>query len=239
MKHLIFLFLVALSFGLNAQIGSIEGIVVDKSTGETLPFATVSFEVDGTLRGAQTDFDGYFEIDQIPNGNYVVDAQYVGYKNQKQTDVAVVGNASKHLLIEMETESIELNELVILGCYGNGYTTNCHTRTICTFPICNTLVSLEETTIPEESEQVSNKIETIPIIVKTYPNPSKGWVEINTDADMENVYVTNTQGKKLLDLGKVTTGKASFDLSPYPTGMYFVNYQYENKTYTEKLILVD
>ena len=54
------------------------GIVRDKSTGETLPFATVL--VKGTLIGASTNADGYFTIPKVPNDTSVLIVQYIGYE---------------------------------------------------------------------------------------------------------------------------------------------------------------
>src|SRR5471030_554192 len=57
---------------------ALSGTIKDKSTGETLPGATVSFlELSGT--GISANTYGYYSI-SVPEGNYTVLATYTGFK---------------------------------------------------------------------------------------------------------------------------------------------------------------
>lgn len=67
----IYLSLLFLSFDLISQTsGSVKGFVYDKANGEPVPFANVYFQ--GTTIGANTDINGYFNINRIPPGNYML-----------------------------------------------------------------------------------------------------------------------------------------------------------------------
>src|SRR6218665_801449 len=50
--------------------GSIKGFVYEKASGEPIPFINVYLK--GTVSGANTDLNGYFNISRIPPGEYVI-----------------------------------------------------------------------------------------------------------------------------------------------------------------------
>ena len=67
-----------LPFALFAQ-NTITGTVSDAANGNGLPGANVV--VDGTTMGAAADADGYFVIENVPNGRYTLTASVIGYVN--------------------------------------------------------------------------------------------------------------------------------------------------------------
>lgn len=86
------LFLIFLSVTVaNAQnTGSIKGKVIDKTTGEPLPFANVIAETNGQQAGgAQTDFDGNFTIKPLAPGKYDIKASFIGYTAGEVTGIIV------------------------------------------------------------------------------------------------------------------------------------------------------
>ncbi len=99
-----------------AQMGEIQGKVTDTKTGETVPFANVSIVVNGTLIGAQTDFDGYYSIKPVPAGSYEVSYSYVGYQKKVISGVLVSADKITFLDAQMNEES-ELLEAVEIVSY--------------------------------------------------------------------------------------------------------------------------
>ena len=73
-----------LTFLFHAQTGKIVGKIVDSKTGETLPGATVLIE--GTTKGASSDFDGNFSLAGLQPGKYTIIASYITYDNKKLLD---------------------------------------------------------------------------------------------------------------------------------------------------------
>ena len=57
---------------------TISGIVKDKESGETLPFANVF--VKDTNIGTTTNADGFFTLFDIPSETSTIQVQYLGYK---------------------------------------------------------------------------------------------------------------------------------------------------------------
>lgn len=90
-KKFYLLLALALAFttNLSAQIsaGSIQGEVVDKDTGEPLPFVQVVVMLNGNIvTGGSTDIDGKYNIKPVDPGTYDLQFRYVGY-----TDLNVNG----------------------------------------------------------------------------------------------------------------------------------------------------
>ena len=61
---------------------NIVGHVVEKSTGEHLPYITVSLK--GTTIGTMTDATGHFFLKNLPEGEFTLYVSAVGYKSQGQ-----------------------------------------------------------------------------------------------------------------------------------------------------------
>lgn len=95
-----------------AQTGAIEGQVTDAETGESLPGASIL--VTELERGAASDFEGNFTVQNVPAGTYTVTATFVGYRTFRQT-VQVNAGATTSLDIALEVGAIGLDELVVSG----------------------------------------------------------------------------------------------------------------------------
>lgn len=58
---------------------TLKGVVKDKNTGETLPFANIL--VRGSTNGTTTNIDGYFTLFRVPSDTLILDVSYIGYRN--------------------------------------------------------------------------------------------------------------------------------------------------------------
>ncbi|MES2514210.1 MAG: carboxypeptidase-like regulatory domain-containing protein, partial [Bacteroidota bacterium] len=95
-----------------AQTGKINGKIVDSKTGETLPGATVLIE--GTTKGASSDFDGNFSLGGLQPGKYTIIASYITYDNKKFVDVIVKANEVTEFNVTLDQSSSQtLNEVVV------------------------------------------------------------------------------------------------------------------------------
>ncbi len=102
------LFLMVTS-GLFAQTVTISGKVTDASTNEPFPGATVV--VKGTTNGTITDFDGNYNITNVPSDATLV-FSFIGMKTQ---EFLVAGKTS--INVSLAAETIGLEEVVAIG-YG-------------------------------------------------------------------------------------------------------------------------
>lgn len=95
-------------------LGTLQGKIKDKATGELLPFVNVVVELNGQQKGGgSSDFDGNYKISSIAPGSYTVRVSSIGYK-QSQIDGVVI-NSNKITFLDMELESgdVVLDEVVV------------------------------------------------------------------------------------------------------------------------------
>ncbi len=107
-KHiLIFFSLLILSFSTWAQ-NTIQGAVYDSENGESIPFATIT--LDSTTRGVVTDLNGFFILNQIPDGTYTLRVHFIGYEDYTQL-ITLKGRQTKRMNIQIK-ESAQTLEAV-------------------------------------------------------------------------------------------------------------------------------
>ncbi len=107
-KLLTLLVFALLSGSLYAQV-SISGTVTDAQTGETLP--GVNILITELSRGAATDVDGNYTVNNVPAGTYTVRATFVGY--QTYTATLQVDNQNVDFDIALESDLIGLDDVVV------------------------------------------------------------------------------------------------------------------------------
>ena len=119
------LFVLCISFGygnsnpdLNEKIGSIQGVVYDKSLQMPLPYVTISVENNAgeIVTGSITDDNGTFEIKGVPAGTYAVKIQYIGFKPY-QKEVTINRENRNYDLgkIELEEDVAALDEVTVVA----------------------------------------------------------------------------------------------------------------------------
>jgi TonB-dependent receptor len=69
------------------QTGHLRGRVVDFETAQPLPGASV--QLQGTAKGVVTDARGYYELKNVPAGEYTLLISYIGYQQNKIKSVVV------------------------------------------------------------------------------------------------------------------------------------------------------
>jgi len=94
------------------EAGRIAGVVTWDETGEPLIGANV-FLV-GTTRGAATDIDGRFVIEDVPVGMYVARVSYVGFLSQ-EIQVTVGHTQVTRIRAELEAQAFDCEPWV--HCY--------------------------------------------------------------------------------------------------------------------------
>ncbi|KAA5827780.1 TonB-dependent receptor [Algibacter amylolyticus] len=108
-KNGILLLLLLFSVG-NAVAQSISGNVKDK-TG--IPLPGVNVIVDGTTKGAVTDFDGNYAISNLENGAYTLSATFIGYAKTSKTVTIDGGDLVVDFTMEEDAQS--LDEIIVTG----------------------------------------------------------------------------------------------------------------------------
>lgn len=103
------LMVLVLPLALFAQ-NTVTGTVTDAKTGNGLAGANVV--VGGTTMGAAADADGYFVIEDVPNGTYTLTASVIGYENGNAT-ITLPGAGSVDFALT--TSALELSALEVFA----------------------------------------------------------------------------------------------------------------------------
>lgn len=202
--HILALFLIC-SLGLLAQSRSsmnIESRVVD-AEGEPLMGATIVGYLNGNYQlGLVSDWDGFFEI------NTTVDSLVISYLSYESRQLNL-DDLLSWPQIEMHTSAYELAAAVVTAP-----------------PIDH--CSCAGVWRPVEAIAISQTKELraleAPLQWKAYPNPTADIVYITTtDIDSEGLLLTaNGQLLKRVHIAPTTT---MLDLTAYPAGHYYIQYE--------------
>ena len=93
--------------------GSISGYVKDSKTGE--PLIGVAVRLLDTQKGAVTDINGYYQINDVEAKTYSIEASYVGFKTQTKYNLVVRSGGIPDVNFDLEETVSELNEVVIVA----------------------------------------------------------------------------------------------------------------------------
>lgn len=91
--------------------GVIRGRVVDASTNEPLPGATVI--IQGTQRGAVTDIEGRYEIRNIEPGIYNLEFRFLGYRTRIEFEIQVTRARNAIVDVSLQEDASQLDEVVV------------------------------------------------------------------------------------------------------------------------------
>lgn len=112
-NSLLAIFLIITSFVHAQENGSIAGLVIDlEENDEPIAFANVVLK--GTTKGATTDFDGHYEINNVTPGSYHVIISYLGYGTVEIPNVIVEsGKVSTNTIPMSASEGLALQEVIV------------------------------------------------------------------------------------------------------------------------------
>lgn len=95
---------------MNASDANVFGHVLDKETGEHLPFITIMLK--GTTIGTTTDNSGHYFLKNLPEGKFTIEYKFLGYKTVTR-EVNLVKGKTLEVNVEMEEDRIALDGVVV------------------------------------------------------------------------------------------------------------------------------
>ena len=124
MKKLFYAFVVALCTMLPSSANTITstenitdnsdahiyGHVIDKKTGEHLPYIMVVLK--GTTIGVSTENSGHYMMRNVPEGYFIVEVVAVGYKTQRQ-EVNIKKGLSYEINFSLEEDLVQLDGVIV------------------------------------------------------------------------------------------------------------------------------
>lgn len=109
LKNYLFIAFSIIYLGMTAQTIDINGTVIDG--GSQIPLPDANIQVEGTDKGASTDFDGLFNLSDVPSDGTLV-VSYLGFVTQK---IPINGQTTFEIVLQPDTEALE--DVVVIG-YG-------------------------------------------------------------------------------------------------------------------------
>lgn len=102
---------------------TIKGVIRDAISKKPLRYATIQLldENDNFIKGTVTTENGTFTLDTQDN-KYTLSISYIGYSNLKTS--GVIDNNFKHIIVNLNPNSVELNEVVVTAVESKGTITS-------------------------------------------------------------------------------------------------------------------
>jgi len=97
------------------ETGTVAGRVIDAETKQ--PLLATNVIVEGTDRGAATDPDGNYIIQNVPVGTYNLRFTYIGYRTQTRTDIVVKSANPVFVNVELAPEIVEGQGVTVTAGY--------------------------------------------------------------------------------------------------------------------------
>lgn len=98
-----------------AQTGTIQGIVTDESNGQALTSANVvlySLDDGSPVKGMSADRNGFFFLDDIQAGRYMIRISFIGYSTHQDTVGITAGELGTYSISLLPSEEL-LNDIVV------------------------------------------------------------------------------------------------------------------------------
>jgi Ca-activated chloride channel homolog len=106
-----------LSMDLTAQeiSGKIDGYTVDKKTGDTLTFVSLTLtDAAGIVANTQSDLFGHYSFSNLAPGSFKLEANLPGYAKTKSTNVVVVKGKTTSLTLSLAPVEVKEEEISTL-----------------------------------------------------------------------------------------------------------------------------
>ncbi|WP_430906071.1 TonB-dependent receptor [Maribacter sp. 2-571] len=117
MKRVLLLTMICVltTIGLQAQNGTIKGLVIDKQSESPLLGATIELLNTQEAKGVVTDEEGRFVLNDVPVGRQAVRISYIGFESYTLPNVEVTAGKDVFLTVGLTEAFNQLDEVVLTG----------------------------------------------------------------------------------------------------------------------------
>ena len=114
MKRIFSALVAALCIVLSAEAqdtdAHIYGHIIDKATGEHIPHIFVM--IQGTTIGVSTDNSGHYTINNLPQGNFVLEVSAIGYKTQTR-EINIKKGRAYEVNFALEEDYVQIDGVIV------------------------------------------------------------------------------------------------------------------------------
>ncbi|MEL6143453.1 MAG: TonB-dependent receptor, partial [Bacteroidota bacterium] len=118
------LLVIASLFFTSLHTQTIKGYIIDAQSEMPLIGASVELTSVNPVKGATTDIDGYFIIDQVPAGRHELRLSYLGYAPQNLPNVLVTAGKDVILELSLEESITDLSTVTVSAASNPAETVN-------------------------------------------------------------------------------------------------------------------
>lgn len=94
----------------------ISGQIVDASTGERLPYATITWKTSSDIKGLAANASGVYQISTTSNQpEFTLNASFIGYKSNSVTLNISEGKVFEDVTLRLEPETLNGSDIVVTG----------------------------------------------------------------------------------------------------------------------------
>lgn len=207
-----------------SQYASLFGVVADAETGETVPFANVVVKTDNDklITGGATDFDGVFDIDSIPLGNFDVEVSFIGYETKRVEGFRF--EAGVNLLdFKLRGSAIRFSCCVIMCCF---------------IPEPELADDVFEEMEQEFFEAF--KVENQDLLEDgffVYPNPANDILHASFNTDIKTLELVDMNGRIVHKSAANAFEEQTIQVANYPAGFYQLRFFKEGRWESQKLFI--
>jgi len=158
--------------------GIVEGEIIDATTGEVLPSATIS--IVGTTMGAIADIEGRFTLNDIPAGTYSIRVTLIGYNEKVLTDIVIGPVRPAKVIIELFQTTIKLKKSTVVTSAFFNETNDSYTSS-------QSLSNEEIRRLPGSFEDVIRTTSNLPGVAQV--QAGRNDLIVRGGAPTENLYV--------------------------------------------------
>ena len=106
-------FFVAISLASVAQNGTIQGLVTDQMSNESLVGATIMLE--GTIVGTITDFDGNYILGKITPGTYNIRCSFISYEPITIENVEIQADQTLEFNFDLSESTLQIEDIQVVA----------------------------------------------------------------------------------------------------------------------------
>lgn len=222
---LLSIFITSISISSHAQLGSLEGFVVDKTSHEDLGFVDIAiYHEDQLVTGNTTAIDGFYSI-QLPPGSYTMIASCLGYQSSKRIPFKILEDQITSMDLNLRP-GILLPQVVITSKGITRCAEGCVLYGTVSAPVETSSSTSRTNKNPESKYKKQDNLIQRPTV---YPNPSSGTYNIipNNNFEITKWTIVDKLGKQVA-INSDGIVNNQFDISHHVDGNYHFIYQSES-----------
>ncbi len=212
---LVTLFLV---FQLTQAQNTVNGFVVSSETNDAILFGSVAlWQEEKLIKGTETNLEGFFEIEDIPDGNYRLEFSYVGYTTLS-VPVELAKGRTDHNVYAIE-EGLMLEEIVVIDSCVRLY--RCP-HSGCGNTVCSNCFETYDDERPVWREK-NDSVSDVSTNILIYPNPARDYIHVRVDENIKLISIVDGVGRNKVQVQNTNSELLTLPVAGLREGNYFLN----------------